>query len=107
MRIEFKEFLHNIKEHDYDVCGQYKVDQSEAKKLIQAFEEVERPTKNVTPLFMNQDNFKCRECGIWIEGYVKCKGVDGVEDYTLKYCPECGRKIVKKEFKRLGHEHDM
>lgn len=30
------EFMHNLKDHDYDVNGTYKVDEQEANKLILA-----------------------------------------------------------------------
>lgn len=39
--IELREFAHNIKDHDYDSCGQYKIDENEARKLIKALEEVQ------------------------------------------------------------------
>lgn len=111
MRIEFKEFLHNIKEHDYDVCGQYKVDQSEAKKLINAFEDLEKTTANSADGMLN--NFQCRECGLIIKGYeageYDTEYVDNCRpiDFEFDYCPNCGRRIIKKEFKRFGYEHDM
>jgi hypothetical protein len=37
--IELKELLHNLKVHDFDVCGQYKVDENEARKIIKALEQ--------------------------------------------------------------------
>lgn len=39
MDIRLKEFLHNLKDHDFDVCGQYKVDENEADKVIEALED--------------------------------------------------------------------
>lgn len=54
MDIRLKEFLHNIKDHDYDVCGQYKIDKNEADKVIRQLERLDgysdwNLTKNKLP----------------------------------------------------------
>ena len=49
--LELKEFLHNIKDHDYDVCGQYKVDKNEADKVIKQLERLDK-------IFINADEIK-------------------------------------------------
>ena len=45
MDIRLKELLHNLKDHDFDVCGQYKVDENEANKVIKAIEGIETVNK--------------------------------------------------------------
>lgn len=49
--LELKEFMHNIKDHDYDICGQYKVDKSEADKVIKQLERLDK-------IFVNADEIK-------------------------------------------------
>ena len=106
MRIEFKEFLHNIKDHDFDICGQYKLDIGEARKLIQAFEELDKTTSNQAEGMLN--DFQCRECGIIIDGYeaseYDLEYADNKRpvEFEFDFCPNCGRQIVRKEFKRFG-----
>lgn len=43
--------MHNIKDHDYDICGQYKVDKSEADKVIKQLERLDK-------IFVNADEIK-------------------------------------------------
>ena len=45
MDIRLRELLHNLKDHDFDVCGQYKVDENEANKVIKAIEGIETVNK--------------------------------------------------------------
>lgn len=49
--IELKEFLHNIKDHDFDMCGQYKIDKNEADKVIKQLERLDN-------IFVNADEIK-------------------------------------------------
>lgn len=43
--------------------------------------------------------FECSECGLCIEDYLKKEVDDDGNarrvDYEFKYCPRCGRKVVK------------
>jgi len=41
MSIELKEIYVNLKNHEFDLLGDYKIDENEAKKLMKAIEEVE------------------------------------------------------------------
>lgn len=41
MPIELKEVYINLKNHDFDPLGDYKIGENEAKKLMEAIEEVE------------------------------------------------------------------
>lgn len=38
--LELIEFLHNLKDRDYDLCGSLKIDKAEADKLIKAIESL-------------------------------------------------------------------
>lgn len=49
--IELKEFLHNIKDHDFDMCGQYKIDKNEADKVIKQLERLDN-------IFVNADEIE-------------------------------------------------
>lgn len=49
--IELKEFLHNIKDHDFDMCGQYKVDENEANKIVKQLDRLDS-------MFVNADEIK-------------------------------------------------
>lgn len=40
MPIELKEVYVNLKNHEFDLLGDYKIDENEAKKLMKAIEEV-------------------------------------------------------------------
>lgn len=49
--------------------------------------------------YHNVDQFVCSKCGIWLEDWVRVEFDEEENDhvgfeYTLKYCPDCGRKIV-------------
>lgn len=49
--IELKEFLHNLKDHDFDMCGQYKVDENEANKIVKQLDRLDS-------MFVNADEIK-------------------------------------------------
>ena len=40
--LALKELLHNLKDRDWDVNPTYKIDENEAKKIIEALEEIDR-----------------------------------------------------------------
>ena len=56
--LELKEFMHNIKDHDYDICGQYKVDKSEADKIIKQLERLDKIFVNADEIESNDEIFK-------------------------------------------------
>lgn len=89
MRIELKELLHNLKDRDWDVNPTYKIDENEAKKLINALEleEKEQTTYDTEDEY---DKFRCSECGIEVNNWSA-----NIEDYKFQYCPDCGRKIIE------------
>ena len=44
--IRIREIYVNLKNYDFDVCGSYKMDASEAKKFVEWFEEMEEDLKD-------------------------------------------------------------
>lgn len=56
--IELKEFLHNLKDHDFDMCGQYKVDENEADKVIKQLERLDKIFINADEIEPNDEIFK-------------------------------------------------
>ena len=58
LSLELKEFLHNIKDHDYDICGQYKVDKNEADKVIKQLERLDKIFVNADEIEPDDEIFK-------------------------------------------------
>jgi hypothetical protein len=57
---------------------------------------VEEFCKNLNEEFDEVDQFVCSECDIRLEGWHRIDYDEGEKEYfeyTLKYCPNCGRKI--------------
>ncbi len=46
------------------------------------------------------DEFICSECGLMIEDYCKKRfdedGDEYIFEYEIKYCPDCGAKVVEE-----------
>lgn len=42
MPVELMGLLHNLKEHDFEVSGNYKIDENEAKRIITAIEVMQQ-----------------------------------------------------------------
>lgn len=89
MRIELKELLHNLKDRDWEVNFTYKVDENEAKKLINAL-ELEEKEQTTYDMESEYDKFRCNECGIEVNNWNA-----NIDDYKFQYCPDCGRKIIE------------
>lgn len=56
-------------------------------------------TKNVGTDYAEVDQFICEECGIHLQDWrrVEIDEDDGdisYYEYTFRYCPNCGRKII-------------
>lgn len=41
------------------------------------------------------DEFRCSSCGLHLEDWMRIKDESRYE-YTLKFCPECGRKVRQR-----------
>lgn len=89
MRIELKELLHNLKDRDWDVNPTYKIDENEAKKLINAL-ELEEKEQTTYDMEDEYDKFRCSECEIEVNNWSA-----NIDDYKFQYCPDCGRKIIE------------
>lgn len=75
-------------------CGHFS-----GKKIVLFLKEIEKGTcRNIAKDYADVDQFVCSECGIELQEW---HGVERDEDtgdesfyeYTLKYCPNCGRRI--------------
>lgn len=56
-------------------------------------------TRNIHKRYHEVDEFVCEECGIHLEDWSQVEidedtGEETHFEYVLKYCPECGRKII-------------
>lgn len=83
-----------VKNHHTKNCGNF------TRKEIALFLEKKRKgtCRNIAEDYADVDQFVCSECGIELQEW---HGVERDEDsgdesfyeYTLKYCPNCGRRI--------------
>ena len=56
-------------------------------------------TKNVGTDYAEVDQFICEECGIHLQDWHRVEideeaGGISYYEYTFRYCPNCGRKII-------------
>ena len=64
---------------------------------------VEQKTcKNVAIEYDDCDQFVCSECGIELQGWYRVEhdeddGDDTYHEYRLRYCPNCGAKMIGDE----------
>ena len=70
-----------------------------AWSFIQPYVEGDTETKNVNEDFAEVDEFRCEKCGIHLEDWHSVEvdlddGEKSYHEYTFRYCPNCGRKIV-------------
>ena len=61
----------------------------------------ENETKNDGTEYAEQDQFVCHRCGIELQDWHRVErdpyyGDIYCYEYTLRYCPNCGRKIVEE-----------
>lgn len=60
--------------------------------------EVGRTCKNVGMDYADCDQFVCSECGIELQDWHRVERCEDGEvifhEYTFRYCPNCGRKVV-------------
>ena len=54
MTVKAREILHNLKDHDFDSCGNYKMDCKEAEKTIQVIEAYVSMMKGRNKIYDNQ-----------------------------------------------------
>lgn len=95
--LELKEFMHNIKDHDYDICGQYKVDKSEADKVIKQLERLDK-------IFVNADEIKPDD-EIFKDGYadkntqngwIMCEDrLPNINEWVLCHCQASIKELLR------------
>lgn len=100
--------LTGIKTHTGSWCTPFDGDEIRAiERLAELEDEIEqgklkevKTCENVSEMHP-VDGFTCSECGISLEDYVE-KEVDEengditYSEYILRYCPNCGAKVVEK-----------
>ena len=88
MTIELKEFLVNLRNWDFEICGSYKIDENEASKITYALTQVELE-------LLSLEKFSGRNKGKWIpidtaDGWYKCSVCGNKSLHEPKFCEECG-----------------
>ena len=91
MSIELKEFLVNIKNWDFEICGSYKIDESEASKITYALTQVELE-------LLSLEKFSGRNKGRWIpidgaDGWYRCSVCGCSKDAEYQFCSQCGARM--------------
>ena len=61
-----------------------------------------RHAENIGTDYDEVYQFVCSECGIELQGWYRVErdeddGVETIHEYRLRYCPNCGGKIVEKD----------
>ena len=100
MMLALKELLHNLKDRDWDVNPIYKIDENEAKKIIEALEELKSEGRleekgewfSTGAIGRNEHNQLLYECQCSV-----CRGLSYFRKETLthdfvgaKFCDHCG-----------------
>ena len=56
-------------------------------------------TTNMNKIYSEYDEFICEKCGLHLEDWKKLEpnqyGDIDCFEYALKYCPNCGRRIIQ------------
>lgn len=72
----------------------------EVQPIVDA--EPVRHAENIGTDYDEVDQFVCSECGIELQGWYRVEhdeddGDETIHEYRLRYCPNCGGKIVEKD----------
>lgn len=103
--LELKEFMHNIKDHDYDICGQYKVDKSEADKVIKQLERLDKIFVNADEIKPDDEIFKDDYSDKNTQnGWIYCKDRLPEKDvYVLIVCIDNDMHVCR--YTNIGYDH--
>lgn len=95
--LELKEFMHNIKDHDYDICGQYKVDKSEADKVIKQLERLDKIFVNADEIKPNDEIFKDDYADKNTQnGWIMCEDrLPNINEWVLCHCQASIKEILR------------
>lgn len=95
--LELKEFMHNIKNHDYDICGQYKVDKNEADKVIKQLERLDKIFVNADEIKPNDEIFKDDYSDKNTQnGWIMCEDrLPNINEWVLCHCQAGIKEILR------------
>ena len=95
--LELKEFMHNIKDHDYDICGQYKVDKSEADKVIKQLERLDKIFVNADEIKPDDEIFKDDYADKNTQnGWIMCEDrLPNINEWVLCHCQAGIKEILR------------
>ena len=95
--LELKEFMHNIKDHDYDICGQYKVDKSEADKVIKQLERLDKIFVNADEIKPDDEIFKDDYADKNTQnGWIMCEDrLPNINEWVLCHCQASIKEILR------------
>lgn len=95
--LELKEFMHNIKDHDYDICGQYKVDKSEADKVIKQLERLDKIFVNADDIKPDDEIFKDDYSDKNTQnGWIMCEDrLPNINEWVLCHCQASVKEILR------------
>lgn len=95
--LELKEFMHNIKDHDYDICGQYKVDKSEADKVIKQLERLDKIFVNADEIKPDDEIFKDDYSDKNTQnGWIYCKDrLPNINEWVLCHCQASIKELLR------------
>lgn len=95
--LELKEFLHNIKDHDYDICGQYKIDKNEADKVIKQLERLDNIFVNADEIKPDDKIFKDDYSDKNTQnGWIYCKDrLPNINEWVLCHCQAGIKEILR------------
>lgn len=95
--LELKEFMHNIKDHDYDICGQYKVDKSEADKVIKQLERLDKIFVNADEIKPDDEIFKDDYSDKNTQsGWIMCEDrLPNINEWVLCHCQASVKEILR------------
>lgn len=95
--LELKEFMHNIKDHDYDICGQYKVDKSEADKVIKQLERLDKIFVNADEIKPDDEIFKDDYSDKNTQnGWIMCEDrLPNINEWVLCHCQASIKELLR------------
>ena len=89
--------MHNIKDHDYDICGQYKVDKNEADKVIKQLERLDKIFVNADKIEPNDEIFKDDYSDKNTQnGWIMCEDrLPNINEWVLCHCQANIKEILR------------
>lgn len=96
--------LKSKKIHTHGACSDKSISMDELKAIYKQCEELDWIDEKICTNFEDETSgFWCSNCGIYLDDLNEivipenCKGNVNQDEYELRYCPNCGCKIVDYE----------